>query len=119
MDERSFECQARKQSLPEPADCNWPYCGCDEKACNVVEALQEHGWLPPVPGLRLDYDSATDTLTIAGVKYTAGIFRDLGGLEPNRWLKIVKREDGVLTIYGAPKGARIAWEAPVSASEKP
>ena len=40
----SYECGARKQSLPEPADCNWPFCGCDEHANKVIEALQESGW---------------------------------------------------------------------------
>jgi hypothetical protein len=40
-EKRRFECQARKQALPEPADCDWPFCGCDPYADKVFEALQE------------------------------------------------------------------------------
>lgn len=29
-----------------PQDCDWPYCGCDETATKVIEALQEQGWMP-------------------------------------------------------------------------
>lgn len=39
----AFKCAARRQSLPEPADCNWPMCGCDPYADKVMEALDEHG----------------------------------------------------------------------------
>jgi hypothetical protein len=42
-----WECMGRKQSLPEPGECNWPYCGCDEHATKVIEALIEQGWTPP------------------------------------------------------------------------
>jgi len=43
----SWECMARKQALPEPADCNWPDCGCDPHATNVIESLLEQGWTAP------------------------------------------------------------------------
>lgn len=38
-----WTCAARKQALPEPADCNWPVCGCDPHADKVIEALEEMG----------------------------------------------------------------------------
>lgn len=38
-----WDCGARKQSLPEPADCDWPVCGCDPYANKVMEALEECG----------------------------------------------------------------------------
>jgi len=38
-----WSCAARKQALPEPADCNWPICGCDPAANQVMEALEEQG----------------------------------------------------------------------------
>jgi len=38
-------CAARKQSLPEPADCDWPLCGCDPQAQKVIDALDECGFL--------------------------------------------------------------------------
>ncbi len=39
-----FICQARNQH-PDPAECDWPFCGCDEKASRVLQNLQENGWL--------------------------------------------------------------------------
>jgi len=41
-----WKCLARKQTLPEPADCNWPVCGCDPAANKVLEALEESGLIP-------------------------------------------------------------------------
>jgi len=38
-----WTCSARKQTLPEPADCNWPVCGCDPAANKVIDALEESG----------------------------------------------------------------------------
>lgn len=29
---KSWQCMGRKQALPEPAECNWPDCGCDPHA---------------------------------------------------------------------------------------
>lgn len=40
-----WTCAALKQSLPEPADCDWPFCGCDEHASKVISALEECGAL--------------------------------------------------------------------------
>lgn len=45
-----FSCAATKQCTAggnEPADCDWPTCGCDGYAERVIEALQESGWLSP------------------------------------------------------------------------
>jgi hypothetical protein len=44
---KAWECEARRQSLPEPADCNWPDCGCDPHAMKVIESLLEQGWTAP------------------------------------------------------------------------
>lgn len=45
-----WECAARRQGTAggnEPADCNWPVCGCDPTANKVIEALEESGALAP------------------------------------------------------------------------
>lgn len=42
----AWECLGRKQSLPEPGECNWPDCGCDPHSTKVIEALLEQGWGP-------------------------------------------------------------------------
>lgn len=46
----SFTCAARRQGTAggnDPADCDWPVCGCDPYADKVVAALQESGHLVP------------------------------------------------------------------------
>jgi hypothetical protein len=40
-----FECEARKSTLPEPQDCDWPFCGCDPYADKVISSLEESGVL--------------------------------------------------------------------------
>ena len=56
------------------------------------------------PTLSIDYDRTTDMLTIEGIKYSGGLFRQLGtaGLAVGRWFQIVARsEDGSLTLRTA------------------
>lgn len=43
----AWECMGRKQAIPEPAECNWPDCGCDPHATKVIESLCEQGWSGP------------------------------------------------------------------------
>lgn len=46
-----WECGARKQGTAggnDPADCNWPICGCDPFADKVIAALDEMGMLTPL-----------------------------------------------------------------------
>lgn len=40
-----WECAGRRQTLPEPGECDWPVCGCDPAADKVIEALEERGAL--------------------------------------------------------------------------
>jgi len=40
----AWECKARKQGTTggnDPADCDWPVCGCDPYADKVIAALEE------------------------------------------------------------------------------
>ncbi len=39
-----YMCSASKQSLPELADCDWPFCGCDPVAQRVLDAIHESGF---------------------------------------------------------------------------
>lgn len=39
----AWKCGARSQYLPEPGDCDWPFCGCDPYANKVIEAIEESG----------------------------------------------------------------------------
>lgn len=48
----SWECGARKQGTAggnDPADCDWPVCGCDPYASKVIASLEERGSLPTSP----------------------------------------------------------------------
>lgn len=46
--EPGWVCGARRQGTAggnDPADCDWPTCGCDPYANKVIEALEEIGAL--------------------------------------------------------------------------
>jgi hypothetical protein len=43
-------CAARRYSAPDPMDCDWPFCGCDPAAENVIQALQEMDMLKEPSG---------------------------------------------------------------------
>ena len=51
-----WKCMARAQNTGpnDPADCNWPDCGCDPHATKVIAALVEQGWRAPPPPLPWD-----------------------------------------------------------------
>jgi hypothetical protein len=43
----AWQCTARKQGTPggnDPADCDWPGCGCDPAANKILEAIDEAGF---------------------------------------------------------------------------
>jgi hypothetical protein len=45
MDDK-WECAARRQGTAggnDPADCDWPVCGCDPHASKVIEAIEDRG----------------------------------------------------------------------------
>lgn len=45
-----WQCAARNQGTAgghDPADCDWPFCGCDSHATRVIETLHETGWRSP------------------------------------------------------------------------
>jgi hypothetical protein len=44
------------------------------------------------------FDRDNDTLTVNGVKFAGLMFYGLATLPEGTWLKLVKREDGVLTL---------------------
>jgi hypothetical protein len=51
----AFTCRARASILPEPQDCDWPFCGCDTHAQRVLESIEESGFqlkrsCPPADG---------------------------------------------------------------------
>jgi hypothetical protein len=45
--EDAWHCQARQSNTAanDPAECDWPLCGCDPYADKVIYALRESGWL--------------------------------------------------------------------------
>lgn len=49
--------------------------------------------------LEIDYDAARDIVAIEGIRYSGIIFREFARWAPaGSVLRIVKREDGILTI---------------------
>lgn len=50
--------------------------------------------------LKFSYDTDGDVITIEGIHYSGEVFRQLGGLLPaGEIFKLVKRSDGILTIF--------------------
>lgn len=49
-DELHWECAASRAPAgfagETPPDCDWPYCGCDPKASEVLDALAKQGYSP-------------------------------------------------------------------------
>ena len=43
-EQKGTQCFARRSTDP-PQDCDWPFCGCDPRATEVLVALQECGML--------------------------------------------------------------------------
>jgi hypothetical protein len=50
----------------------------------------------------IDYDEATQTLTIHGVKYAEELFRAFAFDCPGTMLRIVNRQDGTITVERIP-----------------
>lgn len=64
----------------------------------------------PGSGLVYSYDVTRDLFTIEGIVYSGELLRYMGHGDVDRWFKIVTRQDGVVTIFSAPPGARLRWE---------
>lgn len=62
--------------------------------------MNEQQQLPvdPLPTLAVSFDPDTDCLTVEGVKYSGDLFRGLALWPVDQRLRIVKREDGVVTL---------------------
>jgi hypothetical protein len=48
----SWKCKAQPTADP-PQDCDWPHCGCDPHAQEVIECLIESGWAGPDEAFKL------------------------------------------------------------------
>lgn len=49
--------------------------------------------------IRIERDDQRDTVTINGICYSQEVFRQLGGMLPERKpFQIIRREDGCLTV---------------------
>lgn len=81
----TWKCAARKQSLPEPADCGWPTCGCDPYADKVIAALEEQGHAAPVaqePVAWADPDLGKRISKLAAKLVVSGYMAGEHGVEP-------------------------------------
>jgi hypothetical protein len=51
-----------------------------------------------VKALAYTYDRETDVMTIEGIRYSGALLRELGVLPVGKLIRVVAREDGVLTL---------------------
>jgi hypothetical protein len=65
---------------------------------------------PTARSLAIAYDATTDVVTIEGIRYAGELFRGIGIGPTERWFKIVKREDGLVTLTVAAPGMRLVDE---------
>ncbi len=65
---------------------------------------------PAPPALSYAYDPATDVMEIEGMRYTGSLFRHFakGGLALDVPMKIVKREEGVITLQAIAAEEKVA-----------
>lgn len=102
----AWECVAQRQSLPEPADCDWPVCGCDPHANKVIESLEEQGVLsthPPAPAVGPDVREALEALV-----------RDCMASDFNEHWESFKNAEAALT---RPLGGFVQEETPLTKQE--
>jgi hypothetical protein len=52
----------------------------------------------PTGPLTYEYDEAKDVMTIEGVRYSGFLLRQLGAIPVGKLIRIVSRDDGVLTL---------------------
>jgi hypothetical protein len=55
----------------------------------------------------IDIDLESHVITLYGVRYALELFEHIGVGPVGTWLRIVKREDGVVTLERKPGGERI------------
>lgn len=48
--------------------------------------------------LRVEYDPATDVLTVEDCKYSGHVFRYLATLRPGTVFQMVSRQDGIIAV---------------------
>lgn len=60
----AWKCKARTSSLPDPQDCDWPFCGCDPHAQSVLDSISESGM--QIVGDRQPLPADVVALVIAG-----------------------------------------------------
>lgn len=68
---------------------------CGKNPVTPSRTLQSHQG----ESLTIDYDPASDVITIAGVRFAAGMFRELGFGPTGKPIMIERIDDGVLTVF--------------------
>ena len=83
-------CKARKQGTSggnDPADCDWPFCGCDEKADAVITAINESGY---------EIIAKPFAAKVIGLEEELAKLRNV---EPVAWVSDYRKSDGTTDFY--------------------
>jgi hypothetical protein len=60
--------------------------------------------------LAFSYDPLTDVLIINGIRYAGHLFRGLAIAPPGNWVRIVKRANGLVTLFSVPREVSEAFD---------
>lgn len=116
--ELEWSCKARTANTGanDPAECDWPYCGCDPHANRVIPELQECGWQSPGEAGKQAAALHASERTVAalrGALEDAARFADFNGMRPAQYREISERIAGYireLPAFVATGPAAAEWE---------
>lgn len=124
QDGEAISCAARRQGSAggnDPAECDWPVCGCDPYADKVIAALQESGRLPDRiypdwPMLRLNPQSgAIETVHEPVPSLPAGWrMINVNYLVEGGWVVNLKGPRPMMKVRGVGNSREIAWNEAVA-----
>jgi hypothetical protein len=104
----AWQCMGRKQSLPEPGECNWPDCGCDPHATKVIESLMEQGWTSPRESQqRLPATNALFNIFLEGLNYDGS---DINSLTVGEIRRSIGDKPALIDASPAPAPATVELE---------
>lgn len=78
-----------------------------KRACNHLPTAEQL----MSEALQVSYDREMDVITIEGIRYSGELFRTFGMAPVGTWLRIMERENLVLTTYTPSKDLAIKFDS--------
>jgi hypothetical protein len=109
--ERAWKCMADNKRDP-PQDCDWPYCGCEPRAQEIVDELHsEHGWLAPSEVAEMEREQEHARRVFAGVLVVLeGGSAEGAKFDLTEFLPTLEKAQQVMARLGAERADRVALQ---------